>query len=277
MLEPNPYLDKLYFLEDKIDDLVKQLKEENYDYVIDLHSNIRSRMIKWRLGKKTLTYKKYSWQRWFLVKFKINKVPKTHIADWYMDTVKPLGIKPDNKGLDYFLPEEYEVSLTDFPEGFQNAYAAFIIGASEFTKKLPLHKMIELCEKINQPIILIGGKEDIREGENLKKHFDKTGKVPILNACGKYGISQSASIVKQAQLVFGHDTGLTHIAAAFQKKVYAIYGGTMSQYLHPYGTDYVLLENNELSCRPCAKAGRSSCPKGHFKCMNDLKFDFQLD
>ena len=101
-------------------------------------------------------------------------------------------------------------------------------------------------------------------------------KAVIFNACGKFNLSQSASLVKHADIVFGHDTGLTHIAAAFNKVIFSIWGGTVPNNFYPYGTKFFLLENIKLNCRPCSKSGRSSCPKGHFKCMNDLSFDFNI-
>ena len=98
----------------------------------------------------------------------------------------------------------------------------------------------------------------------------------LFNACGKYNISQSASIVSQATLVFGHDTGLTHIAAAFKKKVYIIFGSTSPLGFWPYETPHTILENNDINCRPCSKSGRDICPQGHFKCLKEIHFDFEI-
>jgi ADP-heptose:LPS heptosyltransferase len=275
ILAYNPHLDKIHLLGDKLMSLIKDLQKENFDYIIDLHSNVRSRIIKFYLQKKAYTYKKYSWARWWLVKAKQNFVPQKHIAEWYLDALKPLGIKDDSKGLEYYLAPQDQVNWQDLPQEFQQGFAAFVIGASEFTKKLPFEKMIELCQKIDQPIVLVGGKEDAEEGEKLASHFKNQPAIPIFNACGKYRINQSAFLIQQAEVVFGHDTGLTHIAAAFKKKVFGIYGGTLSQYLYPYGTDYQIFEVNNLACRPCAKAGRKNCPQGHFKCMREIEFDFE--
>jgi ADP-heptose:LPS heptosyltransferase len=276
MVDYNPYIDKVHCLEDSLTDLIKALKTEQFDYVIDLHRNLRSRIIKWRLGAKSLTYNKHSWQRWLLITFKINRMPGSHVADWHWDTVKSLGVKPDGRGLDFFIPSAWEVPLTDLPLTHQGGYVALVIGATEWNKRLPHEKLIALCEKIARPIVLIGGKEDNEQAENLVKAFAAHPQVLIFNTCGKYNISRSASLVRQAQYVFGHDTGLTHIAAAFDKKIYAIYGSTVPNGFAPYAKDAVILENNRLDCRPCSKSGRSYCPKGHFKCMKELNFEFEL-
>jgi heptosyltransferase-2 len=268
MLEANPYIDKLHFLGKKLGDLIQELKNENFDLVIDLHKNLRSLRIRWALGKKVYTYQKQNWKRWLLIWTKINLM-KEHICDRYQKAVLPLGVKPDGKGLDYFIKSTDEINLKQyFPHTHQTNFAAFVIGASTFTKKLPHHKLVELSQKIQLPIILVGGKEDKQEGEKLAQ----TNPSKIINTCGKFNISQSASILKQAKLTIGHDTGLTHIAAAFSGKVYIIFGSTHPSGYTPYCQNYEVLENQELSCRPCSRSGREKCPKGHFKCMNDLVF-----
>ena len=98
---------------------------------------------------------------------------------------------------------------------------------------------------------------------------------PVFNACGKYSLNQSASLVSQAKLVVTNDTGLMHIAAAFKKPVYSIWGNTIPAFgMSPYYGNNVAagisrkFETLNLDCRPCSKLGYPSCPKGHFKCMN---------
>lgn len=268
MLVANPYIDKLFLLKENLAELTKELSAEKYDYVIDLHKNLRTLRMKLSLSGKKYTYNKYIFERWLFVKFKMNKMPNSHIIDRYFEAVAPLGVKNDGKGLDYFILPKHEIDISSYlPDSFQNGYVAYVIGGSEATKKLPLSKMIELCKKINRPILLIGGKEDIENGENLVKAIE----LPIINLSGKLSISESASVVKKAEQVFGHDTGLTQIAAAFHDTIYSIWGTTTPLFgIKPYTKNSILLENKDLACRPCSKAGLPLCPLGHFKCMNEL-------
>lgn len=279
MVIANPYIDQLHFLKDSLSELVSDLKKEKFDIIIDLHKNVRTRLMRLQLRRKTYSYHKFTLRRWLFVKFKVKTMPNLHVADRYLQTIQPLGVQYDGKGLDFFIPKEQEVDIQQFlPATHHKGYVAFVIGASQFTKILPLNRMLELCEKINRPLVLIGGKEDQITGDKIVAHFANkpAGNLAIFNACNQLSISQSASIVKQAELVFGQDTGLTHIAAAFQKQIYAVYGGTSTLGFYPYDTPHVILENNDLNCRPCSKSGKSHCPKGHFKCMQDIKFNFEL-
>jgi heptosyltransferase-2 len=102
----------------------------------------------------------------------------------------------------------------------------------------------------------------------------KTGAI-LHNGCGEYSIAQSAYILKQANAVITHDTGMMHIAAAFNKKVISVWGNTIPEFgMSPYFKDrsYVS-EVSDLNCRPCSKIGYAKCPKGHFKCMEDQDID----
>ena len=270
LLENNPYIDKVFVLENGLNELVKYLQSECYDYIIDLHNNLRTTILKLRLGIKSYSFDKLNLQKWLLVKFKKNLMPDVHIVDRYMKTVEYLGIKNDNKGLDYFIPEKDEMPLDWLPENFRNGYAVYAIGGQHETKKLPLNKMIELCQTIKLPLVLIGGKEDAVISYQLSV-ISKTA--PIFDTCGKCNLNQSASIIKNASIVYTHDTGMMHVAAALKKKVISIWGNTVPEFgMYPYQTEYEVIENNDLHCRPCSKIGYKKCPLGHFKCMNELKF-----
>lgn len=290
LLENNPYIDKVFTLEKSLNDLVKQLKSEDYDYVIDLHNNLRTSVIKFRLGVKSFRFDKLNFQKWILVKFKKDLMPKVHIVDRYMKTVESLGVKNDNRGLDYFIPEKDKMPSDWLPENFSNGYAVYAIGGQHETKKLPLHKMIELCKTIHLPLVLIGGKEDFEMGEKITAPDEGAfspaldvnflSKAPpsgagwaILNLCGKMNLNQSASIIQKAAIVYTHDTGMMHVAAALKKKVISIWGNTVPAFgMYPYQTEYEVIEHKDLNCRPCSKIGYNKCPLGHFKCMNELNF-----
>ncbi|HET8859037.1 glycosyltransferase family 9 protein [Marivirga sp.] len=291
ILENNPYVDKVHSLEDNLNDLVVNLKAEKFDYIVDLHNNLRTKIIRSRLNVPSKSFGKLNWEKWLMVNLKVNKLPNVHIVDRYMDAASELGVKKDQFGLDYFIPEKDEVELEWLPETHQKEYVAYVIGAQHNTKKLPFKRMVELCDKINKPIILIGGPDDVEMGEKVAQFFEQTEnsapfeekltemgkKTKVFNACGKFNLNQSASLVKNAAYVFTHDTGLMHIASAFKKNIFCIWGNTIPMFgMYPYKTKFTILENTKVDCRPCSKIGYQKCPKGHFNCMNKIVFDFWL-
>jgi len=222
-----------------------------------------------KLGRPSSSFKKLNFRKWLLVRFKINYMPEMHVVDRYLQLLEPLGIKNDRKGLDYFIPEKDDVDTGTFPQTHQRSYIGFVIGAKHYTKQLPVEKIISICKKINQPIVLLGGKEDATRGEEIAAAVGPL----IYNSCGKYNLNQSASIVKQAGKIITHDTGLMHIAAAFKKEIISVWGNTVPAFgFSPYlpAPESRMIEVNGLPCRPCSKIGYDKCPKGHFKCMREI-------
>lgn len=270
ILEANPYIDQLHFLGDDLHVITEKLAKENFDYIIDLHHNLRTLKLKKSLKKiPVVSLNKLNIKKWMLTALKINLLPDVHIVDRYMETVKRFGVKNDGKGLDYFIPEKDIVPVDDIPAAQSLGFVGIAIGAAHNTKKLPTKKLKELVSKIEYPIILLGGAEDRVNGDEIAA----LDPVKIYNSCGKFSLNESADLVRRAKLIISHDTGLMHIAAAFKKPVISVWGNTIPAFgMTPYFGNAVIAEDKfevkGLWCRPCSKIGYAKCPLGHFKCMN---------
>ncbi len=265
--EANPYIDHFHYFDKDISATISTLQKFNFDYVIDLHKNFRTYKIKKALGVPALTYKKLSWQKLFLTKLHLNFMPIRHISDRCVDTLAPLGVVNDGKGLDYFVPANMQLNNSAIPANHQNGYIALVIGASFATKKLPIAQLQNLCKALKYPVVLIGGKEDALEGEKVAS----IDNVKIFNACGKFNLHESALLVQQSKTVISHDTGFLYIACAYHKKTVAIWGATSpALQVEPYypspGMYFNAIVPN-LSCQPCSNYGSKQCPQGHFACM----------
>jgi len=275
LLDYNPYLNQLHLLKPKLKDTIKELKTENFDYIIDLHNSLRSTLVKIQLGVKSSTYKKERFKKWLALKARINLVKPDHLVDRYLKAVEFLGVKNDGKPIDYFLPENTPSLQEIIPDYHQKPYIAFIMGATHFTKRMPNEKVISLCEKIKLPVILLGG-DDVKPNAAF---ISKALPNKIINLVGQISLNESVTVVKNATQVIGFDTGLTHIAEAFNKKLTTIWGSTVPELLgvQPYQVTNHYEAGVTLSCRPCSKFGLSVCPKGHFKCMKDIDEDLIID
>lgn len=265
LVQPNPHLNGVFLLEDSLNVLAKELKAFNPDLVIDLHHNLRTRILKTLVGGQWHAFHKLNVEKWLKVNLKVDRLPNIHIVDRYMETLKPLGVENDGKGLGFFFPQGFvEPQL---PLELTNGFVAVVVGAKFKTKQLPEHKLVELCNGIQQPVLLIGGPEDEALGEAMATKLS----VNVFNGCGKYSLLESAWLIRLSELVITHDTGMMHIAAAFNKKIISIWGNTIPAFgMYPYlpkGGESFISEVNGLDCRPCSKIGFDKCPKGHFNCM----------
>lgn len=278
IVENNPYIDKVHLLAHSWDLMIHELKLDEYDHIIDLHHNLRTLRLKKELGIPSTAFNKLNVRKWIYTNFKINLMPAAHIVDRYMKTVGGFGVTNDGAGLDYFIPQKDETHQKDIPVSHHAGYIGFAIGAAHNTKKLPVDRIRELCTKIDHPIILLGGKEDV---ENAKE-ISSGDPVKIYNACGKFNLNESADLVRKSRLIITHDTGLMHIAAAFKKPIISIWGNTVPSFgMTPYYGNFQhtnsVFQVNGLHCRPCSKLGYDKCPRGHFKCMRNIDLDSVRD
>src|ERR1700753_1980010 len=67
----NPYVDKLLFLKPTLFETIKEIKAEKYEYIIDLHNNLRTTLIKINAGVRSSTYKKQPILKWLSLKFNL--------------------------------------------------------------------------------------------------------------------------------------------------------------------------------------------------------------
>ncbi|MEP6700260.1 MAG: glycosyltransferase family 9 protein, partial [Bacteroidota bacterium] len=237
-----------------------------------LHHNTKTLRVKRALKKKSFSFYKLNIEKYFFTAFRINMLPKVHIVDRYMKTVESFSVKNDGAGLDYFISPKEEIKKADIPASHSVGFIACVIGAAHGTKRWPVHKWKEFCEKTDHPIILLGDQTDIARGNEIAA----ADTVKVYNACGKFKLNESADLLRKSKLVITNDTGLMHIAAAFKKPIISLWGNTVPAFgMYPYYGDApvsgVVLQTNKLWCRPCSKIGYAKCPLGHFKCMERIE------
>ncbi len=278
VIEYNPYLEKLWYIKNDINEVADDLKKEKFNYIVDLHKNIRSLSLRRKLKVKTFDFDKLNWEKWLMVNFKIDKLPNIHIVDRYLDAVSELGIKNDHRGLDFFIPD-FAMQSTQkilIENNFnEEEFVALVIGATYHTKK-PSHALLKsIISQSERPIIIIGGPEEAKQGAILS--LESESENTVFNTCGKLSIVESAAIIERALWVITPDTGMMHIAAALRKRTISLWGNTIPSFgMTPYlpgelENHSIIIEQKELSCRPCSKLGKNKCPKKHFKCMGEIK------
>lgn len=268
-LANNPYIHKIHLFDGNLRHCIARLKDEGFHYVIDLHRNLRSFIIKRRLGVISFTFHKLNFRKWLLTQFKINRLPDIHIVDRYLQTLQLFNVVNDGRGLDFFVSPEAGKVVHQLPVDFQSGYIAIVAGAKHSTKQLPVDRLAKLCNTLPLPVVLLGGPDDVPLSQQILSL--STGQV--FNGCGQFRLEESAALLQQARAVITHDTGLMHIAAAFRRPIASVWGNTVPAFgMYPYlpGEGSQIFETNGLPCRPCSKIGYTRCPKGHFRCMNDI-------
>lgn len=264
----NPRIDKVFVLQSSLLKTAQILRAHQYDYVLDLHHNLRSNLLRRLIPGKKLVLEKPNAQKRRLVRQKTKK-PVRHIVERNLDVVRKMGVEPESKKLEFFIPEtaRSEAKQTLAKQAFSEPPIAAVVGATYRTKQWMPGYFTEILNRWLRPVVVLGGPGDVEFANQATAGLT----VPHYNGAGQHGLLESAALLDQCALAITHDTGLMHIAAALGKPVVAIWGNTTPAFgMHPWQTTCVNLENNDLDCRPCSRLGHASCPKGHFYCMKRL-------
>jgi ADP-heptose:LPS heptosyltransferase len=266
ILDNNPYLENVYCWESK--ESFNKLKRNNYSLIVDLHSNLRSLMVKalfWHVPAVSLSKK--SLQKWLYVKTKWSIFRVTNIVEREVDLLKVFDIQWDGLGLDIF-PSNETFGL-DLPK----EYVVLALGGTYKTKQMPLELVASIIQNMIIPVVLIGGEAEKGIADNLSSQFSKE----TINLTGQLSILDSAKIMKAAKWVYSGDTGMAHIAAAVGTNLTIVWGNTSTHFgmVPPakFGKVVLNVEAVNLSFHPCSKLGFDDCPKGHFQCMKGHKGD----
>jgi ADP-heptose:LPS heptosyltransferase len=269
LLLASTFHDKTLFFDGDLKQTKGEIRKENYSHIIDLHNNLRTRLLTVGIsGVQLKRLVKLNWKKWLLTRLKKNKLPNKHVVDRYIDAFTDLDVKSDHKNTAFFVPNTFEIELNRY-DLRKKSFLAIAMGAQYRTKKFPVASLIEVIESYDLPIVLLGGHTEQVDGKKIQAAFPQK---KMYNLCGELSLLASASILSQAKTVLTNDTGLMHIAAMFDVPIVSIWGNTvpafgMSPYRPGNEKSVKIHEVVGLNCRPCSKIGYQECPKGHFKCM----------
>ncbi len=270
LLEACPAIDEVFLLEDSLHGLRRKINIAQYDAILDLHNNLRTRLLFGFHLKRIFRFPKNNLEKWLLTTFKISPKRRKHVVERYLSTLSDLVSDWSivSATHQYSIPPGAQFDIQARYHLVPKSYVAIAIGAQFGTKRLPTDMLIDLIKKIDGPVLLLGGKEDQAASSAI---LDACQGQQLVSAVGLTNIHESAWLVKNARILLTHDTGLMHIGASFDVPLHVIWGNTIRDFgMYPYRIDQEEVYQYEvtgLSCRPCSKIGHQSCPKGHFACM----------
>ena len=274
----SPYVDNLLlFNKEKNDGLLnlikfaKELSQNKYDYVFDLHSKFRSKIITFILSKfynvKSYIYKKRAFWKSILVNMKLIKyeVDNTIIKN-YFSAFKDFDLKYQGEKLNFSFEPELKNKFDEY-----KGHIAFAVGASKETKKWTVEGFGKLAKKLyetyGKKIILVGSKEDYERCDTIEKISENS----VINLAGKLSLKETGALLSQVRFLLTNDSGPFHIARGVGCKTFVIFGPT-SPGMFDFGENDILVYN-KIECTPCSLHGDKVCPKKHFKCMKELSYE----
>jgi lipopolysaccharide heptosyltransferase II len=265
ILDNNPYVNEVFkvgkmsLLESVR--LLYKIRRQRFDVgILSYPSGLKSASfvflcgISKRLGHDLTIFKKHKYLFTDLIKVKTVK----HAVLFNLDFLRCFNIDQNDSDI--------EMTLNIADEDKENAASIYrkydlidktnIIvhaGGGKFTqlyRSWPHENYAAACDeliktgKIN--IIFIGGKEDVALTNNIVSIM----KYPSLNLAGKLGLSLTAALISQADILIGNNSAPMHIAAALKVPTLSIFGCVDERLHHPWGNDYTILQK-DMDCCPC--------------------------
>ena len=260
----NPHLSNIFKYSKQSSEkqkLIDSLISRNYEIIIDLQNNRRSAELTSKLHAKKFRFKKNHFKKFLLVHFKFNRLKNSpQIPIRYAAAV---GINLDDDGLEIFTNDVADTKLK-----LNEKYVGLCPGAKHFTKRWPKEYFIELGKNLEMngfKVVLFGGKDERKTLDDIAGEL----KEPI-NLCND-SIFKTAANMKMCNLIYTNDSGAMHLASSVKIPIIAFFGSTVREFgFFPYKAQNVVIEIDNLPCRPCTHIGRKSCPLTHFKCMRDI-------
>ena len=238
-------VDGVHTIEESTGEVQEALKGLNFDYVVDLHNNVRSRSIKRTLGLISFTVDKQNWAKWLLVRGWRSK-PVTSIVERYVEAFAG--------AFGAVVPEVWPALSEEAsaPAKLPETYAVLAIGATHSGKQLTPSLMQAIVDRSDVPVVLIGGSGDADRVKALESS-------KVISLVGKTTLAESAAVLRGAEHVHAGDTGMMHIAAAVGTPVTSFWGCTRPSLgmapWNPAQGSAIVVPDTQLGSRPCSKLG----------------------
>ncbi|HOW16537.1 MAG TPA: glycosyltransferase family 9 protein [bacterium] len=254
---------------------IRKVRKLKLDTMLCVHRSTRSTIIARTCGaKKVIGFKSASMSFLFskrAIRQGEHEVIKNHKLLEAMDE-RFKELQP-NMADPYTLYPPKKTNRKDLSELEKNSFIVVSAGSRWETKKWTLEGYIELINRILKSyiykVVLSGDKSDIKGSDAICSGLSSTKRV--IDSTGKLNIQELFYLISKARLVVTNDSAPIHIAVGLKVPVLAIFGPTVKELgFYPYSKKAVVVENNNVACRPCGLHGHKKCPNETHECMKSI-------
>jgi lipopolysaccharide heptosyltransferase II len=272
VVKQNPLVRKVltFNKKDFVLKVLKKVRAEKYDLVIDFWSNPKTAQITYLSGAKYRAgYNKRGRGYAYNIK-SVSGDANTHAADVNLLLLKEMKIPIVSKKILFHLKNEEIAFARDFIKlNFNNDLITGIIPSGGWeSKRCAPEKWIEICKavhkKMNMKVLILWGPGDEKDAFQIKNAL---GEISVL--IPETDLGRLGGFINECKLIIANDSGPMHMAAALEVPVIGIFGPTNPSNHKPYSdnSDYLIKEDLH-----CIKCNLLVCPYDH-ECMKELDVD----
>lgn len=236
--------------------IVKQVRKEKFDFVIDLHSLSETNILGFLSGAPQRLYSRRPGRSLdFLSNFRPrppveDKSPTKHAVDKYLDVLIPLGIRgaPRTPQLKARLEDgrAFDKLLSKSGSDSGIPLVGIFPGAGHPSRRWPLEKFAELAERLMRndavQIVVFAGPEETQIVSRVREVFPRQTIV-----ADKLTLSRLAAALSRLSVFISNDTGPMHLAAAVGISVVIILDQRAPRSYIPFGEHHRVVTGKNIS------------------------------
>lgn len=256
--------------------LTGSLRQQNFSYVYDAHSNLRSHLLVWLMSLglapkfRFIRRQKNRLRRLLLIRLKIKALPwPFQGAQSFVRPLQKWGIQwQGSLSRSLKLPPRsaspHNSPQTNLPTLPKQAIVLAPSAAWKM-KRWPMESWKELILAMDKQLfVIVGGPED-----HFCAELAQLAPQRVINLAGQLTWLETAQLLSEAPLVISGDTGVLHLSDYLGTPTLALIGPTAFGF--PSWKNSQVLET-DLKCRPCSKDGRGKCVQNIYqRCLVDIR------
>lgn len=254
--------------------LIRKIRREKFDAVIDFHGGPRASRITMLSGAKVKVGYELK-HKGFIYNIRVprsGKGGRVHSVVNHLNLVKALGIAVAEPTAPLVLPPAR-------PEETEKIRRFWVDNKLEGSKLVVLHigagnefrdwgeeKLSSLVKMLSQApdvrVVLVGAEADRARAQAIQRD----NPLSALSLVGEINLIELRELITGASLFIGPDSGPMHVAAATSTPIVALFGPTVPANFAPWQARATLIEK-ALDCRPCRQ---HRCLTDDFRCLRTI-------
>ena len=250
----------------------RRLRAERFDMAVVFTKHLKGALMTWMAGIPVRVGMGSLETRWFLNRgISFGRLPKTgrHQSQNYLDLLAHAGVPVDYECQPRLQPDEdmSAAMAARYLPGRPRPWLVVHAGASYGTaKRWAPERFAQVCRDsiaaFGGTVVLLGVEVETEVNDQVAGLVDHPN---LVNLCGRTSLRESLAMISRADVFLSNDSGLMHVAGAFQRPQVAVFGPTDVRSTFPNNHEAAVL-HHQVTCSPCYLR---HCPIGH-DCMKGV-------
>jgi ADP-heptose:LPS heptosyltransferase len=273
-VDNNPFVSKIltFNKKDFVLSIIRKVRKEKYDLVLDFWSNPKTAQITFFSGAKYRVGYEKRGRKYAYNFLGINGTMGKHAAEDNLVLLSAFDIPIISKRIIY--------QTTKDEKQFANRFLGELIIPNEVllmgiipsggweSKRCDASKWIKICQEINRnyniKILILWGPGDENDAKQIQE-----GSLPKPIMIPETNFGQLSAFIEKCDFIIANDSGPMHAAAALGKPTLGIFGPTDPEAHRPFAENSSYVIHSDLHCIICTKL---VCPYNH-ECMLELPIE----